>query len=111
MKKDDGLAIVLTTVGGRDAADRLARTLVQERLAACVSAGAVRSTYRWKDAVEQEDEVLLVIKTAQVRLEALLARLSALHPYEVPEVVTLQPARVAPSYLAWALDACAAPDA
>lgn len=71
------------------AAADLAAALVHARLAACVQASPVRSTYRWQGAVEADDEVLLTIKTAADRLDALRAHVLANHPYEVPEIVVL----------------------
>jgi len=78
--------VVLTTLGAGENADGLARTLVDEGLAACVNVLPVmRSVYRWQGAVHHDDERQLVIKTTAGRLEALEARMSALHPYELPE--------------------------
>lgn len=89
----------------RATADRIARTLVDERLAACVTAlpGAT-STYRWQGQVEQADEVLLLIKTTTGRYPALQARLPALHPYELPELVAVEAAAGLPDYLHWLAD-------
>ena len=73
-----------------DRADALARTLVHERLAACVNVHApMTSTYRWKGALEREAERQVVIKTTSDRRAALEARLRELHPYELPEFVVL----------------------
>jgi periplasmic divalent cation tolerance protein len=63
--------------------------------------GGVASTYRWNGAVETADEVLLVIKTTADRLEAMQARLVAEHPYDVPEVVALDPVAGHAPYYAW----------
>jgi periplasmic divalent cation tolerance protein len=94
--------IVFCTCPDATTAARLAHTLVDERLAACVNAiGGVASTWRWNGAVETADEVLLVIKTTADRLEAMQARLVAEHPYDVPEVIALDPAAGYPPYLAW----------
>jgi periplasmic divalent cation tolerance protein len=94
--------LVLTTVGDRAGAERLARSLVGERLAACVNLlPGVRSVYRWKDAVEESDEILLVIKTTHAAHAALAARVRELHPYELPELVTLDPAEIDPAYARW----------
>ncbi len=94
--------IVLSTCPDAPTASRLARTLVDERLAACVNViGGVASTYRWQGEVRVDDEVLLVIKTMADRFEALQARLVALHPYDVPEVLAIEPVAGAAPYLAW----------
>lgn len=91
----------MTTVG-ENAADELARALVGERLAACVNVlPPMSSTYRWKGTVEHEQERQLFIKTTRDRLDALEARLRALHPYELPEFIVLRPDRVSEAYCAW----------
>jgi len=83
-------------------AAEIARTLVEERLAACVNiVPGVRSIYRWKGEVCDDAEVLCVIKTRQDRVDALRDRLPALHPYEVPELVVLEVASGHAPYLAW----------
>ena len=94
--------IVLCTCPDAATASHLARTLVDERLAACVNVvGGIASTYRWNGQVHVDDEALLVIKTMADRFEAMQARLVALHPYEVPEVLAIEPAAGAAPYLAW----------
>jgi periplasmic divalent cation tolerance protein len=94
--------IVLSTFPDAEHAARAARTLVDEHLAACVSlVTPVRSIYRWQDAVQDEAEVLAVIKTTAERYAALAARLAQLHPYEVPEIIALPLADGHPPYLAW----------
>ena len=82
-------------------AERVARVLVDERLAACVSCLPVQSTYRWQGAIESQGEVLALIKTTAARFEALCARVVALHPYQVPEVIATPIAAGHPPYLAW----------
>jgi len=84
------LILILTTMPDDDRADALARTLVDERLAACVNVhGPTTSTYRWKGSVEREAERQVVIKTTRARLGDLEVRLRSLHPYELPEFVVL----------------------
>ena len=85
-----------------DSAGRLADTLVEERMAACVThlPGAT-SVYRWEGAVHRDAEVLLIIKTTAERLVNLTARIEALHPYEVPDVLAVPVAGGAERYLAW----------
>ena len=95
------MKIVLVTAPV-EAADSLAEKLVAERLAACVSrTGGVRSVYRWKGAVEHADEVQLVLKTSDAALPRLVARIRALHPYELPEIVALEVAWTLPEYALW----------
>jgi periplasmic divalent cation tolerance protein len=99
------LILILTTMPDDDRADELARSLVDERLAACVNVqGPMVSTYRWKGQVEREAERQVVIKTTRARLPELEARLRALHPYEVPELVVLA-GEASEAYAAWANDA------
>jgi periplasmic divalent cation tolerance protein len=97
------LIIALTTVADEQAAARLAETLVGEGLAACVNRTRVDSTYRWEGKVVHEGEVLCVIKSTSDALEGLRARVHALHSYDVPEFVVVEPTDVATAYLAWAL--------
>jgi len=94
--------LAFCTCPDADSARRLAGTLVEERLAACVNLlPGMTSVYRWRDAVETADEVQLIIKTTAARLPALAARLAELHPYELPELVAVQAAAGLPAYLAW----------
>jgi len=96
------VAIVLTTLGADADAAALARTLVEEGLAACVNVlPPMTSVYRWKGAVEQDREQQLIIKTAVARLGDLEARLKALHPYELPEFLVLPTAGGSSAYLTW----------
>jgi len=81
----------------------IARTLVSERLAACVNITPVQSVYRWQGRVAEEEEVLLIMKTQASRIDALMARIPQIHPNTVPEVVVLSSEAVLPSYLAWAV--------
>lgn len=83
-------------------ADRLARWLVEERLAACVQAlPGARSTYRWEGEVQQATETLLLIKTTTGRYAALERSLAARHPYEVPELLAVDSSAGLPAYLRW----------
>lgn len=93
---------------GRLPAHDLARRLVDEGLCACVNVlPGVRSYFRWQGAVDTADELLLVIKTTRAAAARLQARLLALHPYDVPEVVELPLVGGAPAYLRWLHDAVA----
>ena len=98
--------VVLVTAPDDEVASALARGLVEAGLAACVNrVPGVCSTYLWKGAVEEESEVLLVVKCRASSLEALAAWLEEHHPYETPECIALAPAAVERGYLAWWLDA------
>jgi periplasmic divalent cation tolerance protein len=97
--------VAFITAPDADTATRLARTLVEERLAACVNVvPGIRSVYRWQGALHEEDETLLIVKTRAERAAALEARVRALHPYEVPEVLRLAAAGGSAPYLHWVLE-------
>jgi periplasmic divalent cation tolerance protein len=94
--------VVLTTCPDGAVAARIARELVESGLAACVNrVGAVHSTYRWQGAIQDEPEVLLVIKTLSTRYSELEMRLKSLQPYDMPEIVALPVTRGSAEYLAW----------
>jgi periplasmic divalent cation tolerance protein len=94
--------VVVTSVAEREAAERIAETLVTERLAACAQVlGPQTSIYRWNDKVEHATEWRLEIKTASTRLTALERRLLELHPYDVPECIALPIIHGSDAYLRW----------
>jgi periplasmic divalent cation tolerance protein len=94
--------VALSTVGAAEDAERIARALVERRLAACVNVvPKVVSVYRWKGEIRRDEEMLLVIKTRRERLDALREALVGLHPYEVPELVALPIEGGHEAYLAW----------
>ena len=99
-----------TTCSSAQDAEKLGRQLVEERLAACATAlpGAV-SQYRWQGTLERAEECVLLLKTTGERLPALEARLLELHPYDTPEFVALQAARVSEAYAAWVAESVARP--
>jgi periplasmic divalent cation tolerance protein len=93
---------VLSTVASGDDGERLARALVERRVAACVSVlPGVTSFYRWKGIVQRDEERLLLIKTCADRFDELRAALVELHPYEVPEVIALPITAGHGPYLSW----------
>jgi periplasmic divalent cation tolerance protein len=94
--------LVLTSCPSAEVAERIARALVEERLAACVTVlPGARSTYRWKDAIESAEELMCLVKTSTACVDALRERLVSLHPYEVPEVLVLPVEAGAVAYLRW----------
>ena len=96
------IVILMTTVPVKADALVLARTLVDEQLAACVNIlPTMTSVYRWKGVVEQDEEQQLIIKTTITRIQALQARLAELHPYEVPESLVLSVNSGSDNYLKW----------
>lgn len=95
------LGVVLVTAGSEAEADRLARHLVETRLAACVNVYPVRSTYRWQGEVQTEPEWQLVIKTDLSQFDRLSEAIAQHHSYEVPEIIALPIVAGLPAYLTW----------
>ena len=94
--------VVLSTCGSEEEAARIASTLVERRLAACVNVlPNMRSVYRWKGAVESASECLLVIKSSRDQFEAVRAALEAAHSHELPEALALTVVDGSPAYLEW----------
>lgn len=94
--------VVLSTCDSQEQAQKLARQLVEQRLAACVNIlPGARSVYRWKDQIEDAVEWLLVIKTRRDRFDGLRHALLQMHTYEVPEVIALPVVDGSEAYLAW----------
>lgn len=96
-----GCSIVMTTVASEVDADRLAATVLEEQLAACIQIYPVRSHYMWKGAVQNEREFLLQMKIRTVHYDELAARLRSVHPYETPEIIRTDIAAGDPAYLEW----------
>jgi periplasmic divalent cation tolerance protein len=98
------IRIVLTTTANAEEAERIGRTLVEERLAACATLIAgVQSIYRWEGAVEQAAETLLLLKTGAEQVVALEARLRVLHSYQTPEFLVLGVDAASQAYVDWLL--------
>ena len=94
--------LVLTNLPDRAAAETLADLLIAKNLAACVNILApCRSVYRWKDAVQRDEEHPMLIKTTSERYAALEHALRAAHPYELPEIIAVPIERGLPAYLEW----------
>jgi periplasmic divalent cation tolerance protein len=94
--------VVLNTCGSAEEAEGLARSLVDRRLAACVTIiSPVRSFYRWKGAVADAAEWLLVIKTSRALFTRLRTALESTHSYELPEILALPVTEGSPNYLSW----------
>jgi periplasmic divalent cation tolerance protein len=99
---EDAVMLALTNVGDIDSARRIARELVERRLAACVNMlPGVQSVYRWQGGIEEEGEITLLIKTTASRYAELEAAIRSLHPYQLPEVIALPIAAGLPAYLDW----------
>jgi periplasmic divalent cation tolerance protein len=95
--------VVFTTCGSRKEAGRIARALVELRLAACVNVlqSPVESVYRWKENVDTAKEFLLIIKTARERFPALRDKILELHSYHIPEIIAVPMAAASSEYIAW----------
>ena len=97
-----GYVSVYMTAGSDEEADRIAATLVDERLAACVNIlGMIRSVYRWQDRIERDAEVALIAKTRADLFERLSARVKAIHSYDVPCIVAWPIQAGEAAYLSW----------
>ncbi len=102
--------VVLSTAPNRKTARKITRILLIEKLAACVSIlPGCESHYFWKGKMERANEVPLVIKTTPARAPALRRRLTAIHPYDCPEVLMLPVLDGHPGYLKWLADSVGAP--
>jgi periplasmic divalent cation tolerance protein len=94
--------LVITNMPDRESAARLARALVDKRLAACINIlSPCRSLYRWKGAVENAEEFPMLIKTSRNRYPELEAAIRAGHPYELPEIIAVPLAAGLPAYIEW----------
>lgn len=94
--------LVITNLPDRASAETLAAALIEGRLAACVNIlAACRSVYRWRDAVQRDEEHPLLIKTTAERYPALEAAIRGAHPYELPEIIAVPIERGLPAYLDW----------
>ena len=101
--------IILCTCPDRTTAERIAETVVSERLAACVNiAPGLTSIYRWEGQIQREAELLLLIKTRQEIYSLLEARIRELHPYQVPEIIALPIQAGSAAYLDWIADSTGA---
>ena len=105
------VVLAWTTCPDEASAKTLAAALVEARLATCVNrVGGVNSTYFWEGRLQEDAEILLIMKTTAARLPDLEARLMALHPYEMPELLAVEVADGNESYLDWVRKGVALPD-
>jgi len=103
------MLIVFTSFASEADAARVSRVLIEERLIACANLLPARALYRWKDAIEDQGETVVLMKTRKQDWTALLSRLHELHPYETPECVAVRVAAGAPKYMEW-LESVLAPE-
>lgn len=92
---------IYITAGDEDEARKIGRTLVEERLAACVNILPIKSVYRWEDSVEEEGEVGMFVKTKEELAERVIERVNNLHSYDVPCIVSFPIEKGNPDYLRW----------
>jgi periplasmic divalent cation tolerance protein len=98
--------VILITTGSSDEATTIARTLVDEHLAACVNIiPGVRSYFFWEGRTQEAAEVLMICKSRMLLMDAVIARVKMLHTYTIPEIIALPIAAGLPNYLAWVTDA------
>ena len=108
MKDGRAFRMVLSTVDSEEEGARIAKSLVDRKLCACINlVPRVRSFYQWDGAVQDDAEVLLIMKTTQEKLQALSDNLAEIHSYEVPEVLVIPVDQGRTSYLDWLAESCA----
>jgi periplasmic divalent cation tolerance protein len=99
-----GVCVVTTAVDSAEAAESLAKGVVEARLGACVQIVPIRSVYRWGGEVRVDAEWQCVVKTSAIRADELVAHIKAHHSYDVPEVVVTPVVGGSDDYLAWVLE-------
>ena len=92
---------IYVTTTDEDEAKKIGKTLVEEKLAACVNIHPIRSIYRWEGNIEEEDEAAMFVKTKAELADEVIKRVKELHSYEVPCIVSLPIAKGYPDYLKW----------
>ena len=108
MKDGREFRIVMSTAGSEDEGARIAKSLLERKLCACINLiPKVRSFYRWEGAIQDDAEVLLIMKTTKEKLQALSDHLAEKHSYDVPEVLAVSVDRGRASYLEWLAGSCA----
>ena len=101
------MKLILTTLPSFEKATELAKRFVSERLVACAWVlPEIRSYYIWKGELQEDSEVVLVLKTPKEVSEKVIEKLKEAHPYEVPEIIAIDADYVLPEYLKWAKEVC-----
>ncbi len=105
MEKADNVRIILSTTNNLESAKKIARDLIEGKLAACVNIlPGITSIYHWQNGIEEDQEYILIIKTTLEKTDSLERRILLLHPYEVPEIISLTVDSVSNKYLAWIIN-------
>jgi len=104
--KENGYSIIITTTADKDSARKIAKLLVEKRLAACVQMFPIESIYYWQDKICEENEITLFIKSKTALFEEIKAAIRENHVYEVPEIIQIPITNGLPEYLKW-IDDCA----
>jgi periplasmic divalent cation tolerance protein len=108
MSDDCACGMLMTTVPSREEAVRIAKLLIEEKLAACVQLLPIESFYVWDGKTQNENEVLLLVKTRSTLFETAIARIKAVHSYSVPQIVALPFAAGFQGYFDWIAEATGA---
>jgi periplasmic divalent cation tolerance protein len=97
-----GIALIYTTCPTQEVADSIARTLVEERVAACVNmVPGIVSVYEWNGDIKRDTEIACIVKTTRPKADRAMERLKALHPYENPAIVVIEADAAAAKFEAW----------
>ncbi|MCO5279410.1 MAG: divalent-cation tolerance protein CutA [Saprospiraceae bacterium] len=101
---DNKYSVVITTTGNKEDAEKIANALLSEKLAACIQVTQIKSYYTWKDAVNVDEEQLLLVKCKAADYSEIEKCIKANHSYEIPEIILLPISTGLPSYLGWIND-------
>jgi periplasmic divalent cation tolerance protein len=101
MTMTSNFGVVLVTAGSEMEAEAIAKSLVENKLAACVSLSPIRSIYTWQGEIHSDSEWQLLIKTDLAKFEALKTKVRELHSYEVPEIIAIPIVAGSEAYLDW----------
>ena len=96
--------IIISTFPDKKTITKIANQLVEKKLVACVNITKISSVYSWKGKIENQSEYLALFKTTKTKLRPLKKELEKLHPYDVPEIVEINPISINKSYLKWLVD-------
>jgi len=102
---ENDYSIIVTTTADNDSAKKIARLLVEKRLAACVQIFPMESVYRWQDKIHEENETTLFVKSRTALFDEIKAAIKEVHTYEVPEIIRIPITGGLPEYLNW-IDNC-----